>query len=158
MFHSTIKTKKFDNVVKTLKKEPAPDLSNYQAFCSIDNTDDKFMTDSEIIIDYQTVEAKTTYVDFQRPFIEKSENSMDIEGGKTYKAYMSFYLNKDTGTKTSSVTGDKKGKAPVFIDMPISNIKMPEEAVEQNNYSVRTGSLRGLATVSAMIVLLANMQ
>lgn len=83
---------------------------------------------------------------------------MDIEGGKTYVMFMSYYLDKDAGTKTSAVKGDKSGKAPKFIDMPISNVEMPPEKVEENNYTVKSGSLRGFAALGAMTMLLANMQ
>ena len=83
---------------------------------------------------------------------------MDIEGGKTYNLYMSYYLNKVDGTKTSGVKGDKSGKGPKFVSMPISNVVMPKEKVEENNYTVKSGSLRGFATLGALAMLAANMQ
>ena len=71
------------------------------------------------MVEYQKIDSKKTYIDFKRPFIEKSENAMDFEGGKKYLTYMSYYLGKGTATKTSSVKGDKSGTKPKFVEIQI---------------------------------------
>ena len=42
--------------------------------------------------------------------------------------------------------------------MPISNVVMPKEKVEENNYTVKSGALRGFASLGALAMLVANMQ
>lgn len=65
MFHSLITDGKFDTVVKVMTKDGSgPPLAKYQEFCAVDNADPRFTVDSEITIDYQTIDAKTTYIDF----------------------------------------------------------------------------------------------
>ena len=49
--------------MKTLDKESAENLKKYNYFCSLDNDDPKFKDDSEIYIDYQEFDTKSTYID-----------------------------------------------------------------------------------------------
>ena len=82
---------------------------------------------------------------------------MDIEGNTTYQAYMSYYLDKDKGEDTKKVTGDKSGKAPAFVDMPITNVTTPEVEDDEQTWTAKSGSLRMFVALSTMALLAANM-
>ena len=91
----------------------------------MDNEHKSFVAESEITIDSQTIGADTdsskkkVFIDFQRPLKEQSANSMALESGSEYVAYLSYYLYKDgeQSKATKYTYGDVDGDAPKFETM-----------------------------------------
>ena len=104
MFYAKIKDKRFDRRVKVLTKKFGR-LGNYKYFCSIDDADDNFVHSYTKIL-HQKLTARTAAIYFERRFTEEDNNSMDLVGGETYQAYLSYYLNTDKGYGIKYVAGD----------------------------------------------------
>jgi hypothetical protein len=86
MFHSFVKSKKFNKQAKVLKKEQeAEKLKEPTHFCTLDDAGKGFLRDTEIQVLGSSLAhdpaRKEAWVEFKRPLVESGDNAMDLEAG-----------------------------------------------------------------------------